>query len=153
MVVAEFILCVKVLMLGRVEVLTKPYIKLREVMAKIEKFEDLKCWQAARELVKLVYQACEESKLAKDFETKGQIKRAALSSMNNIAEGFGRGSNKEFIRFLDIAQSSAMEVKSITYALADLNYLSEEKILSIRDKTEETKSLTLGLIRYLRTKQ
>lgn len=108
---------------------------------------------AARELVKLVYLACEEGKLTKDFETKGQVKRAALSAMNNIAEGFGRGSNKEFIRFLDISQSSAMEVKGITYALADLNYLSEEKILAIRDKAEETKSLTLGLIRYLRTKQ
>ena len=73
--------------------------------------------------------------------------------MNNITEGFGRGSNKEFIRFLDISQSSAMEVKSITYTLADLVYLAEEKIFVIRDKAEETKSLTLGLIRYLRTKQ
>src|SRR5882724_4918031 len=122
-------------------------------MAKVERFEDLKCWMAARELVKLVYLACEEGKLVKDFETKAQIKRAALSSMNNIAEGFGRGSNKEFIRFLDISQSSAMEVRSVTYVLSDLNYLSEEKILDIRDKAEETKSLTLGLIRYLRTKQ
>jgi four helix bundle protein len=121
-------------------------------MAKIEKFEDLKCWQAARELVRLVYLGCEEGKLMKDFETKAQIKSAALSSMNNIAEGFGRKSNKEFIRFLDISQSSAMEVKSITYALSDLVYLSEEKVLAIREKAEETKSLTLGLIRYLRSK-
>src|SRR5882672_10431539 len=117
-------------------------------MAKVERFEDLRCRQAARELVKLVYLACEEGKLVKDFETKAQIKSAALSSMNNIAEGFGRKSNKEFIRFLDISQSSAMEVKSITYALSDLGYLPEEKIFAIREKAEETKSLTLGLIRY-----
>ncbi len=122
-------------------------------MAKIEKFEDLKCWQAARELVKMVYVACEEGKFVKDFDTKSQIRRAALSTMNNIAEGFGRGSDKEFIRFLEIAQSSAMEVKSITYVLIDLNYLAEDKITEISKKAEETKSITLGLIRYLRNKK
>ncbi len=122
-------------------------------MAKIEKFEDLKCWQAARELVKMVYVACEEGRFVKDYDTKSQIRRAALSTMNNIAEGFGRGSDKEFIRFLEIAQSSAMEVKSITYVLIDLNYLAEDKITEISKKAEETKSITLGLIRYLRNKK
>jgi four helix bundle protein len=68
-------------------------------MTKVTQFEDLKCWQLARQLVGLVYQVCEEGKLAKDFDTRSQIKRAALSSMNNIAEGFGRFSNKEFIPF------------------------------------------------------
>lgn len=122
-------------------------------MARIEKFEDLKCWKAARELVRMVYIACEEGKFVKDFDTKSQIRRAALSTMNNIAEGFGRGSNKEFIRFLEIAQSSAMEVKSITYVLIDLDYLPEDRIIEISRKAEETKSVTLGLIRYLRTKK
>jgi len=122
-------------------------------VAKIEKFEDLKCWQAARELVKMVYVGCEEGKFVRDFDTKSQMRRAALSTMNNIAEGFGRGSDKEFIRFLEIAQSSAMEVKSITYVLIDLNYLPEEKIMEISKKAEETKSITLGLIRYLRKKK
>jgi four helix bundle protein len=122
-------------------------------VAKIEKFEDLKCWQAARELVKMVYVGCEEGKFVRDFDTKSQMRRAALSTMNNIAEGFGRGSDKEFIRFLEIAQSSAMEVKSITYVLIDLNYLPEEKIMEISKKAEETKSITLGLIRYLRNKK
>jgi len=73
--------------------------------------------------------------------------------MNNIAEGFGRGSEREFVRFLDIAQSSAMEVKSITYVLFDLRYLSEDRIIAIRERAEEVKSITLGLIRYLRKKQ
>jgi four helix bundle protein len=122
-------------------------------VAKIEKFEDLKCWQAARELVKMVYVACEDGKFVKDFDTKSQIRRAALSTMNNIAEGFGRASDKEFIRFLEIAQSSAMEVKSITYVLIDLNYLPEDKIMEISKKEEETKSITLALIRYLRNKK
>lgn len=122
-------------------------------MAKIEKFEDLKCWQAARELTKLVYNACENGKLAKDFDTKSQLRRAALSTMNNIAEGFGRGSNKEFIRFLEMSQSSAMEVKSMTYILMDLAYLDEQSVTFISEKAEETKSITLGLIRYLRSKK
>ena len=122
-------------------------------MAKVERFEDLKCWQAARELVKIVYSASESGRLAKDFDTKSQIRRAALSTMNNIAEGFGRDSDKEFIRFLEIAQSSAMEVKSITYVLLDLNYLQEDRIKEISMKAEETKSITLGLIRYLRNKK
>jgi four helix bundle protein len=122
-------------------------------MAKVTKFEDLKCWQLARALVMLVFQACEEGKLAKDFETRGQIKRAALSAMNNIAEGFGRFGNKDFIRFLDISQSSAIEVKSITYALEDMNYLSQTRINLIREKAEETKNTTLAFIRYLRTRE
>lgn len=121
-------------------------------MSKVEKFEDLKCWQAARELVRLVYIACENDKLAKDFETKAQIKRAALSSMNNIAEGFGRFNNKEFIRFLDFSQSSSQEVRSITYALEDMNYLLIEKVLEIRNKADETKNICLALIKYLRTR-
>lgn len=82
-------------------------------MGKVIRFEDLKCWQASRELVKQIYIISETLKLLNDFDTKSQIKRAALSSMNNIAEGFGKFSNQEFIRYLDIAQSSALEVKSM----------------------------------------
>src|SRR5690349_13633034 len=103
-------------------------------MSKIERFEDLKCWQAARQLVKEIYMISEAGKLAKDFDTKSQIKRAALSTMNNIAEGFGRFSNKEFIRFLDTSQSSVQEVQSITYVLEDLQYVPTDKIESIRSK-------------------
>ena len=116
------------------------------------RFKDLKCWGLARELVRLVYSACEAWKLAKDFETKSQIKRTALSSMNNIAEGFGRYNNKEFIRFLDFSQSSSIEVKSITYALEDMNYLPSERIIAIRDKAKETKNSTLAFIKYLKNK-
>ena len=118
-------------------------------MGMVKRFEDLNCWQAARDLVKLVYLACLESPLKNDFETRGQVKKAALSSMNNIAEGFGRISRKEFIRFLEISQSSAMEVRSITYVLEDLNYLPEEKNLKIRNAAESVKRQTLGLVKYL----
>ena len=122
-------------------------------MPKIENFEDLNCWQAARRLVQIVYAGCEEGKLARDFETRTQVKRAALSTMNNIAEGFGRRSDKEFTRFLDIAKASAMEVRSITYVLSDLDYLTKSRIEAIRNASEEVKSLILGLIMYLNKKK
>jgi four helix bundle protein len=119
-------------------------------MSKIERFEDLKCWKAARELVKEVYTLSDTGKLAKDFDTRSQFRKAALSSMNNIAEGFGRFSRKDFVRFLDTAQSSVLEVQSMLYVLSDLDYLSNDKVDLLRIKTDETKNLILGLIRYLR---
>jgi four helix bundle protein len=121
-------------------------------MSKVTRFEDLKCWQLSRELVRIVFTACDDGKLAKDFDTKSQIRRAALSVMNNIAEGFGRYSNREFVRFLDFAQSSSIEVKSITYALEDMSYLSQDTIILIREKCEETKNSILAFIKYLRAK-
>jgi four helix bundle protein len=72
--------------------------------------------------------------------------------MNNIAEGFGRFSNKDSIRFYDISQSSAMEVLSICYVLSDLDYLPNERIVAIREKAEETKNLTLAFIKSIRIK-
>lgn len=73
--------------------------------------------------------------------------------MSNIAEGFAKFSNKEFIRYLDIAQSSALEVKSILYVLMDMNYLMVEKINEIHQLIDETRALTLALIKYLRSKE
>jgi four helix bundle protein len=121
-------------------------------MAEVTRFEDLKCWMAARKLVKEVYVLSETGKLAKDFDAKSQFKRAALSAMNNIAEGFGKFSSKEFIRYLDIAQSSALEVKSMLYVLMDMNYLPENKINEVHTLVDDTHNLTLALIRYLRNK-
>ncbi len=88
-------------------------------MSKVQRFEDLKCWQAARQLVKLVYFVSMTGELARDFDTKNQFRKAALASMNNIAEGFGRFGRKDFIRFLDISQSSVLEVQSMLYVLSD----------------------------------
>lgn len=95
-------------------------------MAKLERFEDLKCWKAARELVRLIYLAAEKGKLKSDWDTKSQIKRAALSVMNNIAEGFGRINPKDSTKFYDYAQSSCLEMNSMLYVLEDLNYLEKE---------------------------
>ena len=122
-------------------------------MSKINRFEDLRCWQASRKLVSMIYGMAENGKLMRDYDTKSQIKRAALSCMSNIAEGFGKFSNKEFIRYLDIAQSSALEVKSILYVLMDMNYLMAEKINELHQLIDETRGLTLALIKYLRSKE
>jgi len=121
-------------------------------MSDFKKFEDLKCWQASRELVKTAFLLSEKGKLKTDRDTKSQFRRTALSSMNNIAEGFGRFSDKEFIRFLDIAQSSAREVKSMLYVFEDLSYLQPDDIQLLHQKTDAVLALTLGFIRYLRKK-
>jgi len=120
---------------------------------KVQRFEDLRCWQAARQLVKLVFLAARTGELARDFETKYQLKKAALSSMNNIAEGFGRYGKKDSIKFYNISQSSALEVKSMLYVLFDLNYLTEDKIQEIKLKADETRNLTLAFIKYLGSAQ
>lgn len=121
-------------------------------MGKIERFEDLKCWQEARILVRGIFLVAEQGKLSRDFDTKSQIKRAALSCMTNIAEGFRKYSNKHFINYLDTSHNSASEVKSILYVLLDLEYLPETQIKQLQDKAEEVKALMLGLIKYLSKK-
>ena|SRR5690606_20449529 len=118
-------------------------------MPKVNRFEDLRCWQEARKLVKEIYLIADEGKLARDWDTRSQIKRAALSCMNNIAEGFGKYSSKEFIHFLDTAHNSASEVKSILYVLQDLEYLDEERITILQKKAEEVRALILAFIKYL----
>lgn len=121
-------------------------------MTKITRIEDLKCWQAARKLEKEIYLICEQGKLAKDYDTRSQLKRAALSSMSNIAEGFGKFSTKEFIKYLDTYQRSVLEVKSILYVLSDLEYLENNKIEALHGMTDDTRHLTLASIRYLRNR-
>jgi four helix bundle protein len=116
---------------------------------KVERFEELKCWQKARELVAAVYNLCNQnSELARDFVTQKQLKAAALSTMNNIAEGFGRYSNKDFLKFLDYSSSSGMEVRSMLYALLDQKYISEKTFEEIYQLTVEHSNLTIGLIKY-----
>lgn len=121
-------------------------------MAHIERFEDLHCWQEARKLVKIVYEASNEGSLSRDFDMKSQLRRAAISTMNNIAEGFGRFSTKELIRFLEISSSSADEVKSVAYAAMDLEYWTPLRAKQIQDKADDVKSLDLGFIKYLKTR-
>jgi four helix bundle protein len=121
-------------------------------MTKITRFEDLQSWQKARQLAKQVFIDSRIGELAKDFDTRSQLRRATLSIMNNIAEGFARRSNKEFVRFLDIAVSSTAEVKSITYLLEDVEYFPIQRIENYRKQLDDIRNLILGTIRYLNSR-
>jgi four helix bundle protein len=117
-------------------------------MPKINRFEDLECWKTSRKLTLSIYQL--RGEIAKDYGLKDQLRRASLSIMNNIAEGFGRFSSKEKIRFLEIAQSSANEVSSMLYLLEDLSYLNPTEINTLRELVRITQKQTWGLIKYLK---
>ncbi len=119
-------------------------------MAKFEFIEDIECWRLARYLARDIYKLTEEGKLCKDFVMKGQLRRASLSVMNNIAEGFGRRTDAEFARFLDIGVGSLTEVHSMYYLMDDLNYLETKLVESYFKRFKELRYKMLGLIRYLR---
>ena len=117
---------------------------------KITRFEDLKCWQEARILVNMVYQAMRNSPgFQKDFRLSGQMTGAAVSSMSNIAEGFSRRSNKEFVQYLFVSKSSATEVQSEAYVALDQGYISEETFEKIYGQAEKVSKIDSGFIIYL----
>ena len=91
-------------------------------MATIKRFEDLECWQEARRFVGLIYELTKSDVFRKDFELVGQVRRSAISSMANIAEGFHRNSTRDFMKFLDYSRSSIAETVSHCYVASDQNY-------------------------------
>ncbi len=119
-------------------------------MAKVERFEDLKAWQKARELANVIYDLSERSTFAKDFRLRNQIQGAAGSVMHNIAEGFDSGSDPEFIRFLKMARRSASETQSELYLALDRKYIAQDEKQKAYDLASEAKKLINGLIGYLR---
>ena len=93
---------------------------------KIRSFEDIVAWQKARELVKIIYKMTNDLEdFRKDFGLKDQIRRASVSSMSNISEGFARNSDKEFANFLNIARGSVAEVQCQLYVALDLSYIDK----------------------------
>ncbi len=92
----------------------------------VQKFEELDCWQVARELTRAVYAVTQEGACRRDYGYCDQMRRAAVSVMNNVAEGFERGSNRDFVKFLYIARASAGEVRSMSYVGLDQGYISQE---------------------------
>lgn len=120
-------------------------------MAKVTRFEDLICWRKAKSLVNEIYDLTKVEPFSRDFALKNQIRRAAVSTMTNIAEGFARYHKKDFIRFLDISQSSASEVKSLLYIAYDQGYATSEQIKKIQALVEETRIVILGLLKYIKS--
>jgi len=121
-------------------------------MSKIEKFEDIEAWQKARELSKAIYTVTGEGAFARDFGLRCQIRRAAVSVMSNIAEGFDRGGNRELIQFLFIAKGSAAEVQAQLYVALDAGYLKQEHFQQLYELAGDTSRLIGGFIRYLKTR-
>ena len=121
---------------------------------KIERFEDLECWKEARKLVKMVYDAINASPAFKrDRGLCDQATSAAVSLMSNIAEGFSRHSNKEFIQFLFVSKSSASEVQSLSYVALDESYIPAPTFQAIYDQADLVSKLDSGLITYLLSTQ
>ena len=117
---------------------------------KISRFEDLDCWQEARILVRKIYDASRAGEFRKDLRLTGQIQSAATSSMANIAEGFERRSDKEFVQFLYIAMASTAEVKSHLYVAFDQGYIDENQFNGIYEQAQKTAQLISAFIKYLR---
>ncbi|MEW6469718.1 MAG: four helix bundle protein [Bacteroidota bacterium] len=118
-------------------------------MGKIEKIEDLIVWQKARELAKKIYALTNKGKLSKDFALKDQIRRSSVSVASNIAEGFGRGGNKEFIQFLYMSKGSLYELRTQLYIALDLEYITQAEFSPLNAMIDETGKLINGLINYL----
>ena len=116
----------------------------------VKQFEDLEIWKEARRLTQAIYQLTKSDKFSRDFALRDQVRRAAVSIMSNIAEGFERGGNQEFVQFLYVAKASCGEVRSQIYVALDQGYMpkpdSEESIVSFR----RLSGMIGNLINYLR---
>ena len=119
-------------------------------MAKIGRFEDMLSWQKARDLTRHVYRLSKQGDFAKDFELRGQIRAASVSIMSNIAEGFERGGDKEFLQFLSTAKASCGEVRSQLYVALDQSYITQTEFKELNAGTMEVGRLVSGFINYLR---
>ena len=119
-------------------------------MATFKNFEEIVAWQKARILTKRVYQATADGKFSKDFGLSDQIRRASVSIMANIAEGFGRRTNKDFANFLVIAHGSGADVQSHLYIALDLGYISDQSFGELYKLVDEISRMTMTLCQHLR---
>jgi four helix bundle protein len=118
-------------------------------MPTITRFEEIEAWQTARELTKLIYEFTDAGKFARDFGLKDQIRRAAVSIMSNIAEGFESQTQAQFIRYLGVAKASAGEMRAQLYISHDVNYLTDEKFSKLFQMTEKASRQIARFISYL----
>ena len=116
---------------------------------KIRKFEDLESWKKARKLTNTIYEATGTGTFTRDFGLKDQIRRASVSILSNIAEGFERGGDKEFLQFLAVAKGSCGEVRAQLYIAVDQGYLSQDLFERLSNNADEIGRLISGLMKYL----
>ena len=112
---------------------------------KVERFEELIAWQKARELTIQVYELTKEGAFSKDYGLREQIRRAAVSVMSNLAEGFERGSSSEFHQFIVIAKGSCAEVRSQLYVAQDVGYITQNQFEHTSKLAEEVSRIIGGL--------
>ncbi|MDQ2975888.1 MAG: four helix bundle protein [Acidobacteriota bacterium] len=112
---------------------------------KVEKFEDLIAWQKARKLTARIYKTTNQGNFARDYSRKDQIRRAAVSTMSNIAEGFERGGAAEFHRFLVMAKGSCAELRNQLYIALDVAYIPADAFDSLMGEAIEVGKIIGGL--------
>jgi four helix bundle protein len=117
----------------------------KEMSKKIEKFEDFIAWQKARKLTRQIYKATNLPAFSRDFGLKDQIRRASVSVMSNIAEGFERGRPSEFHQFLSIAKGSCAELRSQLYVALDAGYVNEPQFQELMFEATEAGQVIGGL--------
>lgn len=120
-------------------------------MSTFNRFEDILAWQKTRELCKMLNGFTLKELFSRDFKLVSQIKSSSGSVMDNIAEGFERGGNKEFIQFLFISKGSAGETRSQLYRALDNSYISEEEFQKAYCLAEDISKLVAGLINHLKS--
>jgi four helix bundle protein len=122
-------------------------------MGKFKSFEEINSWQKARQFNKRIYEITDNQNFKKDFDLVRQIRRASISISSNIAEGFERNTDKEFIQFLYIAKASAGEVRSQLYLALDLNYIEKIEFEELFNNVSDISKLISGFIKYLNDSQ
>jgi len=120
-------------------------------LGRIERFEDIDCWKEARQLVKLVYSLTKKESFSMDRGLRGQIQRAAISIMSNIAEGFESQGNREFVQFLFYAKRSSGEVRAQLYAALDLGYINEVESKEANELAMKVSRMLSSFISYLKS--
>jgi len=118
-------------------------------MARIEKFEDLVSWQKARQLTRLIYRETKRGEFAKDFGLRDQIRRASVSILANVAEGFERGGDREFQQFLSQAKGSCAEVRAQLYVALDEGYIGQAEFEEMKELSLDISRLISGMMSYL----
>ena len=116
-----------------------------------KKFEELLAWQKARSLTNAIYQICNQGFISKDFGLRNQLQRASVSTMTNIAEGFGYVSHNQFKQFLVISRASAVEVQSLLYVALDAKYIDESKFKELYNLAKDIIALTTALQNSLKS--
>jgi len=118
-------------------------------MSTFRRFEDIEAWQLARALTNRIYDVTSESSFSRDYGLRDQIRRAGISIVSNIAEGYERDGDREFTQFLFVAKGSCGEVRAQLYLAHDRKYLSDDQFQELYTRAVELSRVIAGLIRYL----